>query len=672
MRDRSVLLADTSPAPSLSRPGRTPGPPPRGGGGEAVKEAASIPELLRTRAERAPDAVALVAPGRPALTFAGLRQQLEDTIGALNGWGVGRGDRVALVLPQGPEMTLAFLAVASCATSAPLNPAYGAAEFDFYLTDLGPRALIMQAGMDCPARAVARARSIPVLELSPGDGGAGRFTLAGGGAAAATHGGLAEGNDVALVLHTSGTTARPKIIPLTHRNFCASARGLGRVLDLSPGDRCLNVMPLFHAHALIFALASLAAGASVACTPAFDPTRFFAWMDELAPTWYTAVPTIHQAVVAQAARHRDIIARRPLRFIRSSAAPLPPQVMADLERTFGAPVVEGYGQSESVAFVTHNPLPPGRRVAGSVGVAAGPELAILDGAGRPLPAGETGEIVVRGENVFGGYANDPEVNARAFVRGWYRTGDLGYLDADGYLFVTGRLKEIINRGGEKISPREVDEALLDHPAVAQAVTFPIPHPTLGEDVAAAVVLRPDAAATEATLGEFLAPRLAPFKRPRHILLLAEIPKGPTGKPERLGLAKTLGLAGGAGAGRRAPAVAPRSEIEAALARLWCEVLGLAAVGVYDNFLDLGGDSLRATQVLGRLQESLGVEVSLADTLDTPTVAALAGVVSRRLAERAASAGAQELLSEVEGLSDAEAARLLASEWSPPDDPRLDR
>ncbi|MGH6961225.1 MAG: AMP-binding protein, partial [Dongiaceae bacterium] len=344
-------------------------------------------------------------------------------------------------------------------------------------------------------------------------------------------------------LHTSGTTSRPKLVPLTQRNVTASAANIGRVLRLGSGDHCLNIMPLFHIHGLIGAvLSSLAAGSSVFCTPGFNALRFFAWLDEAAPSWYSAVPTMHQAILARAERNAGIIARRKLRLIRSSSASLPPPVMAALEATFGCPVIESYGMTEASHQMTSNPLPPAARKAGSVGIAAGPEVAVLGESGRPLPPGETGEVVIRGANVTAGYVANPAANATAFTDGWFRTGDQGVIDGEGYLTITGRLKELINRGGEKISPREVDDVLLEHPAVAQALTFALPHDKLGEEVAAAIVLREGATATDRELRDFVAGRLADFKVPRKVVFLDEIPKGATGKLQRIGLAAKLGLA----------------------------------------------------------------------------------------------------------------------------------
>ena len=344
------------------------------------------------------------------------------------------------------------------------------------------------------------------------------------------------------MLHTSGTTSRPKLVSLTQLNLTTSAGNIAESLELTGADRCLNVMPLFHIHALMAAvLASLAAGGAVACTPGFDAFKFFDWLDDLQPSWYTAVPTMHQLILQRARGRSDVIERNPLRFLRSSSAALPPSVMEQLERAFGAPLVEAYGMTEASHQMTCNPLPPAARKPGSVGRGTGVEVAVMDEGGGLLPGGETGEVVIRSGSVTRGYENNPEANAAAFTDGWFRTGDQGYLDRDGYLFLTGRLKEIINRGGEKVSPREVDEVLLRHPAVEQAVTFAVPHQRLGEEVAAAVVLAGGETAGERELREHAARHLAGFKVPRTIVFVDEIPKGPTGKLQRIGLAQQLGL-----------------------------------------------------------------------------------------------------------------------------------
>jgi acyl-CoA synthetase (AMP-forming)/AMP-acid ligase II len=503
-------------------------------------------DLLATADATAP---ALGAPGRPALTHGALREQVQRTLAQLNALGLGRNDRVAIVLPNGPEMACCFVACAAGVTSAPLNPAYRGDEFEFYLSDLGAKALIVERGSASPAVAVADKLGIRLLELVADPAGpAGAFTLeprdaAGAAPAPAAQGGGAQPQDVSMLLHTSGTTSRPKIVPLSQANLVASARHIARTLTFTGADRGLNIMPLFHIHGLIAGvLAPLSAGSFVFCTPGFNALKFFAWMDECAPTWYTAVPTMHQAILGRAGKNAEVIARHPLRFIRSSSSSMPPQVIRELEEVFKAPLVESYGMTEAAHQMASNPLPPAVRKPGTVGVAAGPEVAIMGEDGALLPRGETGEIVIRGPNVTAGYENNAKANAEGFREGWFRTGDQGVMDAEGYISITGRLKEIINRGGEKVSPREVDEILMDHPAVAQVVCFGMPHDKLGEEVAAAVVLKEGAQATERELQAFVATRAADFKVPKKILLMDEIPKGATGKLQRIGLAAKLGLA----------------------------------------------------------------------------------------------------------------------------------
>lgn len=511
----------------------------------SIYRASTIADLLKLGRDESP---AIGAPERPSLTHKSLRELAQRTVESLNAMGIGRNDRVGIVLPNGPEMAAAFIAIGCGATTAPLNPAYRAEEFDFYLSDLNAKALVILDGMENPARQVAAQRKIPIITLSR-DVVAGDFTLkAEGLRGTPAQEGFAQPEDIALVLHTSGTTSRPKIVPLTQTNVTASAYHIAHTLRLSPDDVCLNIMPLFHIHGLIAAtLASIAAGASVVCTPGFNALKFFSWFEEANPTWYTAVPTMHQAILSRADRNIEIIRRGRLRFIRSSSASLPPQVMQALEKTFDVPVIEAYGMTEASHQMASNPLPPQPRFAGSVGLAAGPEVAIMDQDGGLLAPGQLGEVVIRGPNVTKGYEANPEANAKAFTHGWFRTGDQGIIDDKGYLRLTGRLKELINRGGEKISPLEVDTVIMDHPAVAQVVTFGVPHDKLGEDVCAAVVLREGQSCEESELRQFVASRIADFKVPRRIIFLTEIPKGATGKLQRIGLyeklADKLGRAG---------------------------------------------------------------------------------------------------------------------------------
>jgi acyl-CoA synthetase (AMP-forming)/AMP-acid ligase II len=607
----------------------------------------SIPALLAKNAARYTSRQAIASEGVEPLSHQRLWEQVQRTLEQMNYLGIGRGDRVAIVLPQGPELAVAFLAVACVAIAAPLNPAYLEKEFAFYLGDLRAKSLIVMVGDETPARSAATALGVPVIELALRPNGS--FDLSGTPGTGAAQPGLAEADDVALVLHTSGTTSRPKMVPLTQRNLCASARNIGSTLELSESDLCLNVMPLFHIHGLVACvLASLAAGGGTICTTGFNADDFPGWLETWKPTWYSAVPTMHQAILAHLQGQGRSTIESSLRFIRSSSAALPPSVMMGLENLFQVPVIESYGMTEAAHQMASNPLPPRLRKPGCVGLPAGPEIAVLDEAGDQMEAGTTGEIAIRGENVTPGYHGNPEANAQAFHLGWLRTGDQGFFDADGYLFITGRLKEMINRGGEKLAPREVDEALLAHPMVRQAVAFAVPHPSLGEDVVAAVVLHPGADCTEADLRGFVLDRLPAFKAPSRIIAVPDIPRGSTGKIQRIGLARQLG------AFLATAYEEPASPMEKRVVDMFIEVLGCPPAGRQGNFFMLGGDSLRATQVLTRLGRSLSLELPTPLLFRMPTPALLATELERIQAEKELD----DLAKALERLSAEERAKLI--------------
>ena len=594
----------------------------------------SVHGLLENQVKRSPTALALLAPGREPITYLRLWKQVEETVVQLSAIGIGPGDRVAIVLPNGPEMAVSFLAVATAAVCAPLNPAYRTHEFDFYLSDIKPKAVILGSEVDSPVAAVASKYNIPIIELVPRmDREAGIFSLKNCQPARSIAPVFTGPDGTALVLHTSGTASRPKIVPLTHSNLCYSAYRIMDSLALTSADRCLNLMPLFHIHGLIGAvLSSIAAGASIVCSPGFYVAGFFEWLGEFRPTWYTAVPTMHQAILAEAPEQREVIVQCALRFIRSCSSALPPQIMAELERVFQVPVLEAYGMTEASHQIACNPLPPRKRKPGSVGMPMGCEVAIMDGR-RKLRPNQIGEIVIRGKNIMRGYDNDPAVSHSSITAGWFRTGDQGLLDSEGYLFIKGRTKEIINRGGEKISPREIDEALMEHPAVAQALAFALPDTTLGEDVGAAVVLRENTCVTEKELQEFTAKQLAYFKVPRSITFVQEIPKGPTGKPQRIGLAAKLSVGGinPLAAKQREPFVAPQTPMENLLSGLWRQILQIDRIGVNENFFEIGGDSIKAVQLLCSVREATGAELSITTLFRAPNIKQLAVFLTQDLA-----------------------------------------
>lgn len=497
-----------------------------------------------------PDLPALSAPGMPPLSYGQLHDLTTDVAASLHAAGIAPGDRIAIVLAPGPELAAAFLTIASAASTAPLNPAYSIGEFETYLADIKPRAIVLHEKDVSPARDAAATLGVPVIELrTSGTVPAGTFELITALApttkdkAPAPHSKPVSADAEALVLHTSGTTSRPKLVPLTQRNLLTSAHNVAHTLGLEATDRALNVMPLFHIHGLVGSvLSSIVSHAHVVCAPGFNALKIFRWLDEARPTWLTAVPTMHQAILARAKHNADVVerVRGTLRLVRSSSAPLPPTIADELEHVFGAPVVQAYGMTEAAHQIASQ-RPTDASPPQTVGSAAGPDVAVktADGAIQTLNA--NGEILISGPNVFGGYADNPEANRDAFFDGWFRTGDFGVLDELGELTITGRLKEFINRGGEKIAPREIDEALVAHPDVNEAVAFAVPHPTLGEDVVAAVTLHNAAAIDEAGLRSFLDGKLAAFKIPRRIFVRDDIPKGATGKLQRIGLAAKLGL-----------------------------------------------------------------------------------------------------------------------------------
>ncbi len=587
-------------------------------------------EAVRHWAERTPDAPALLfGDGRAAVSYSALLQSI-DAIGAqLRGRGIGGTDRVALLHPGGTAMAVAVTGLMSHATAAPLNPRYTVGEFAVYLRDLRVKALAIADGMDSPARLAAGRLGLPVIEIAAdGKRSDAMITLRGTPVRSAAEAGPARPEDIALLLTTSGTTSHSKIVPIRHAQLQARCRNAAGRLALRPSDRCLNLMPLYHSHGLNSGLGvSLVAGASVLPMLQFDVEGFFRLLETLAPSWFTAVFTFHHQIHAHAASHAAAIARSRLRFIHTSSGRLDPGIAAELEDTFGVPLLGTYASTET-GVITGDSHPPAPRKRESVGTPAGAEVAILDPEGRPLPAGRRGEVCLRGANVFDGYEGDSET-APFTADGWYRTGDEGMFDADGFLFLTGRVKETINRGGEKISPSEVDEALLRHPDVAAATAFAIPHPTLGEDVAAAVVLKAVASAEEKVgekaLIEFARQSLTAFKVPRRILLVGDIPKGPTGKVQRHALAAAFGLDKGAANASAAADADDRdaTPLERQLQELWAKTLGLPRVGLHEDFFLLGGDSLQAIELFLQIEETLGRRLPRSALLEASTVSEMA-------------------------------------------------
>ena len=468
------------------------------------------------------------------VTYDKLREQVMTMAGDLAALGIGRGDRVAIVLPNGLPAIVSFLAASIAGTAAPLNPGYRQEEFSFYLEDTSARILLCPADGAPEARKAAEGR-VPVHSIEMDDSGFVRILDA---PAQGTHSSAApEPDEIALVLHTSGSTGRPKRVPIRHSNIAASARNIVNTYTLSPDDVALCVMPLFHVHGLVASTLSTLLSAGTVVVPAkFNPLSFWRTVRDHRATWYSAVPTIHHLLLSRSGKERPQ-GSESLRFIRSCSAALPPEMMHQMEQSFGAPVLEAYGMTEASHQMCSNPQPPAPRKPGSVGPGTGVRVSIMDAAGSHLGTEQRGEVVIQGPNVVAGYENNPEANAKSFTNGWFRTGDQGFLDAEGYLTLTGRIKELINRGGEKIAPREIDEVLLAHPAVAEAVAFGVPHATWGEEVAAAVVLREPQ--SESAILAHCRDRLADFKCPKKLYIVETIPRTATGKIQRGAVATAL-------------------------------------------------------------------------------------------------------------------------------------
>jgi oxalate---CoA ligase len=473
-----------------------------------------------------PSNPALIEPAEGiVVTYEQLHELVELVARQLVTAGVRPRKRVVIRARNGPEVIVAFLAIAKAgAVAIPVNPALKATELARVFDALQPDVAIVDSH-DSDAAGSVSAADVGLEQLSIGrlphvriDGVAPSAGTPEGG----------EPDDVCLVLQTSGTTSRPKTVPLRHRNLTASARTIASTYRLTPDDRTHCAMPLFHIHGLVgSALSTLISGGTVVVPRGLRVSDFHEQVDAYSVTWFSAVPTVISRLIDATQDGRRCAT---LRFARTSSSPLPATVISAFEERFEVPLIESYGMTEASHQMASNPLPPGERRPGSVGLPTGTEMAILDEGWSELPPGASGEVAVRGPTVIEAYLDSPEANATSFRGGWFRTGDLGIRSDDGYLSLVGRIKELINRGGEKIAPRDIDEVLLSHPAVREAVTFGVPDAEYGERVEAAVVVISEVTAAELT--RHCAARLARFKVPARIRLVGEIPKGPTGKVER--------------------------------------------------------------------------------------------------------------------------------------------
>lgn len=598
----------------------------------------TVAALVRALAHTHPDHIALLAPGRAGMRYRELWAQALALAPAWRTLSSSGPPRIALALPNGPEVAAAWIAIACSATCVPLDPSARPAELHALLAGTGVQAVLLEAQTPSSARTVAAELGLATIEVAL-DPTRPAGTLEWVSAAQWPRSELPQRrpDDVALVVRTSGTTGAPKLVELSQAQVLACARDLARHFQLTPADCCLNARPMFHVAGLVVnVLSTLASGGRVLCVTMHDPDVFFDAVARYEPTWFSGVPTMHQWLLSHAQTYRRRAPKHRFRFVRSAAAALSPATLHKLEALTGSPVIETYGMSERTP-IAGNPMPPGLRKPGTVGLAIGVELKLLDSQGSCVARGEEGEVTIRGP--VAGVAEGE----------WFRTGDLGRLDGDGYLCLTGRVKDLINRGGQKLLPREIEDALLEHPGVAQAAVFRVAHPTLGEDVAAAVVAAARQAPLPAELRAFLLSRLAPYKVPSSFTIVDALPLGATGKVRRDALAALLA------AQTPPPELEFIGETERRVAAIFRELLPATEVPRHDSFFALGGDSLAGARVIARIGRALGLTMTVDTLFRYPSVAELSREVDRLLAEQAC------LAAQIDALSDAEVADLLARE-----------
>jgi oxalate---CoA ligase len=500
---------------------------------------ATIIDALASWAERMPDAPAFIGPDGEVFDYGRLAAEVERLATTLRELGISRDDPIVIVLPDGPALATMILACMTAGIAAPLSWGMTRHEYmEAMSTDAG-RVVVLPARQESPARDAATEKGLPLIELAPASPGAVEiFQLVGDPIGPPAPGGHPRADDIALIINSSGTTGRPKRIPLTHRNITTTSADIRRVMEASSSDRCLSLAPMAFSQGLNALLNTVWAGGSLVVLPGFDLARLPDWIATHRPTWFSITPSVLRTIAMDEATRRAIRASPP-RFVRASAGAISAAEIASLEERLGTPVLHSYGMSEA-SFIAGEHFAASVRKPGSAGM-PNHELAIVQVDGTPVASGDTGEIIVRGPHVFPGYLGDPDANAAVFPpQGWFRTGDVGRIDEDGFLFVTGRIKEMIKRAGLSISPREIEDVLMSDPAVEEACVFAVPHPDLGEDVAAAVVIRPGVDVSERLLRDRVASRLSPQKVPRTITVVTEIPRTPTGKPMRSELAAAVG------------------------------------------------------------------------------------------------------------------------------------
>jgi oxalate---CoA ligase len=569
-------------------------------------------EILRN--DPASPAFVDVDDRRPPVLYGDIGPLLEELAEQAGLSEFSQSARVALLMPRGKEGLLGFLAVSSYAVCCPLDPRLLDEELIGAIRDLNVTAIVDGTGEPRIAL-IAERLKIDMRRL--------RVPERPSKLPQRHHIGRTQADEIALLLQTSGTTSKPKHVALTHSNILAAARAIGASYAISPRDLCINPMPHHHVHGLISAgTSSLLAGASQYCAPSFSPAAFDKAVELLNPTWFTGSPAFHLGLLDYFKAAGRAPATRSLRFMRSSSAPFPASAIAQYERLFGVPLLENYGMTETASTVCSNLLPPGPRKPGSVGCPIGAEIRIADASGRELSAGSEGEVLLRGPSVITRYASG-EAGPDHFLDGWLRTGDVGRIDEDGCLFILGRTKELIKRGGHSVYPLEVDSAILSHPEVTEAISFSLEHPTLGEELVAAFVPRAGSKVDGNDIRQFLEGKISTYKIPAAIACVGEIPKSATGKSARRAMCSAFSEE------FALKSVSPHSELETALLEAWTSASDVPRLGVTDNLFVHGSDPIRAQRVCDDLRQRHELDLSLKDIIRNPTVRMQASLISSR-------------------------------------------
>lgn len=601
-------------------------------------DAGSIASLLEIGSQCSSGGPALLLHDGSHLTHGDLQSLVVQAEADLRRLGIGRRTRVMTALPDSPLTACVLLALTRSAICAPVNPDLRRAEVEILIPELGAEVLVAHGACADEARRAAAALSLPIIEVS----WEGTKSLHWSGPALTSgpaEASVAEPDDTALILLTSGSSARPKRVPLSHRHLTLSAARMARSLALTASDVCLNMMPMFHVGAVVdLLLAPLSVGGSLTRPETMSVPAFFEALEKLRPTWFQGVPTLLHELAVHALRRGGAHQRSTLRLVRSVSSPLPPEWINEIEAALGAPVIEIYGMTETAGVITSNPLPPELRKVGSVGrPTASMEVIVRDASGAQAGVSARGEIMVRGAGVMTGYEKLDSQDRGLTEDGWLKTGDEGYFDADGFLFITGRINDQINRGGEKVSPREIDEVLVSHPGVQDAAAFAVPHPHLGQDVAAAVVAKPGTTLTAEELTTHVSSQLAYFKVPKAFYLVPELPRGPGGKLRRRLLPEMVRDLQPLAHAEADAAEAPQTDMEKRVAGWWESELKVTGIGRNGDFFELGGDSLTAAAFTVGIEKLLGIQVRPAALFDHPTVTSFARYLEGAMASRADSA-----------------------------------